>query len=263
MSDFVLTVIYILTGVVGLCVGSFLNVVIYRVPEGMSLAKPDSHCPKCKYKLKWYDNIPILSYIILGGKCRGCGERISFRYTAVEIANTLLWLLSAFLFVEKSIVFAVMAALASSIFIIVFFIDLEHMLVFNRFVLALALLGFGTMFSDLYTQWYDHLIGLVVALFLFGGVFVYYILRYTKEAMGGGDIKLAMAAGFFLGWQRFILAIIIASLSASIVLLIVRKKNKHKKDREYPFAPFLVSGFAVAMFVGDIVIPWYMNLLLG
>ena len=121
MSDFVLTVIYILTGVVGLCVGSFLNVVIYRVPEGMSLAKPDSHCPKCKYKLKWYDNIPILSYIILGGKCRGCGERISFRYTAVEIANTLLWLLSAFLFVEKSIVFAVMAALASSIFIIVFF----------------------------------------------------------------------------------------------------------------------------------------------
>ncbi len=263
MTTFTLTVIYILTGIVGLCVGSFLNVVIYRVPEGMSLAKPNSHCPTCNYELRWYDNIPILSYLILGGKWRSCKAPISFRYTAVEIANTVLWLLSAILFVKTSILYAVMAALASSLFICIFFIDLEHMLIFDRFILMLLLLGIGAIFGDPFTEWYDHLIGLCAAALFFGGVYFFYLTFRGKEAMGFGDVKLSIAAGFFLGWQKFILAVIIASLAATVVLLLVRKLKKHKKDREYPFAPFLVSGFAIATFVGNPLITLYIGLLLG
>ena len=101
MDEYILIVTYILAGLVGLCVGSFLNVVIYRVPNDMSLAKPASHCPKCGYVLHWYDNIPILSYLMLGGKCRKCKEHISIRYTLVEIFNMLLWLLSVYLFWEE------------------------------------------------------------------------------------------------------------------------------------------------------------------
>ena len=94
METVYLVFTYVLTGLLGLCIGSFLNVVIYRVPLGMSVVYPPSHCPKCDYKLKWYDNIPVLSYCLLGGKCRSCGEHISFRYTVVELANMLLWLAS-------------------------------------------------------------------------------------------------------------------------------------------------------------------------
>ena len=144
MNQYYLIVTYILAGLFGVCVGSFLNVVIYRVPNGMSIAFPASHCPKCNYELKWYDNIPVLSYILLGGKCRGCKECISPRYTAVELANMIMWLV----FWEKSIVFAVVAAIASSLMICVFFIDLEHKLVFDRFVVMIGVLGIVSVFFD-------------------------------------------------------------------------------------------------------------------
>ena len=103
MEHFYLICAYVLSGILGLCVGSFLNVVIYRWPNNMSIAKPSSHCPTCKYELRWYDNIPVLSYLMLGGKCRSCKTHISFRYTAVEVANTVLWLLCAFLFWRHSL----------------------------------------------------------------------------------------------------------------------------------------------------------------
>ena len=113
MDVYYLVVAYVFAGLFGICIGSFLNVVIYRVPNGMSVAFPGSHCPKCGYQLKWYDNIPVLSYLMLGGKCRGCKERISPRYATVELANMLLWLLSVALFWERSIVFACVAALGA------------------------------------------------------------------------------------------------------------------------------------------------------
>ena len=125
IETYYLIVTYVLFGLFGLCVGSFLNVVIYRLPNGMSLAKPNSHCPKCKYELRWYDNIPVISYLMLGGKCRSCKTHISFRYTAVELANMIMWLASALLFWERSVVMAIIYAIVSSLFICIFFIDLE------------------------------------------------------------------------------------------------------------------------------------------
>ena len=263
---------YVLAGIFGLCVGSFLNVVIYRVPNGMSLATPSSHCPKCKYTLRWYDNIPVLSYIMLGGKCRSCKAHISFRYTAVEIANMLLWLLSVLIFWEMSIPLAIIAALTSTVFICVFFIDLEHKLVFDRFVIALAILGVAACFFDPYYSWISHVIGGVAGFLSFYLISVIFEKIRGKEGLGGGDIKLTGACGLILGWERLLLSIVIATVVASIVLVIVSKRAEKKStepdedgdesvDTEYPFAPFLTAAFAISMFFGHALISAYLSLL--
>ena len=260
-EQFEMLCVYILSTIVGLCVGSFLNVVIYRLPNGMNLAKPDSHCTTCDYVLRWYDNIPVLSYIMLGGKCRSCGQRISPRYMIVEIVNGLLWLLSAHLFWSESPVYAVMSALVLSTLICIFFIDLEHLLIFNRFVIIIGVAGIVAIFFDGFTVWYDHLIGAAA----FGGGFalIYYgaLLILKREGLGFGDVKLALAAGLLLGWQKMLFAMLIASVGASIVLLIVRRVRGDEEGHEYPFGPFLAVGIATALLVGGPVISWYLSLL--
>ena len=258
-------VIYILVGIFGLCVGSFLNVVIYRVPEGMSLATPSSHCTSCGYNLRWYENIPILSYLILGGKCRKCKTHISIRYTLVEIANMILWVVAAILFWKEStesIVYACMAMLAISVLICIFFIDLEHMLIFNRFTISIVVLGLVAMFFDDYTSIWDHVIGGVSGGLLFVGLYFGAILVLKKEGFGWGDVKLVAAAGLLLGWQKLILAMLIASILGSIVLLIVKLVNKDENGKEYPFAPFIVVGIMTALLFGTPIITWYLNLIL-
>ncbi len=263
MEQYYFIVACLLSNVLGLCVGSFLNVVIYRLPLKMSLSKPSSHCTTCDYVLRWYDNIPVISYIMLGGKCRSCKERISPRYMLVELANGILWLLCVILFWKQSPVYAVLTALAITVMICIFFIDLEHLIIFNRFSIALALLGVGCIFTDPYTVWYDHLIGALAGALLFLLIYFGAILVLKKEGMGFGDVKLAAAGGLLLGWQRFIFAIIVASVTASIVLLIIRIKNKHEKGREYPFGPFIVLGITLSLFVGAPIMDWYIGLLLG
>ena len=274
MNTYYTVVTYVLAGLFGLCVGSFLNVVIYRVPNGMSLSTPSSHCPRCKYTLRWYDNIPVISYLMLGGKCRSCKARISPRYTAVEIANMLLWLLSVTLFWDKSIPLALISALASTIFICVFFIDLEHKLVFDRFVIALLALGVASCFFDLYYGWLSHIIGGAAGFLSFYLVSAAFEKLRGKEGLGGGDIKLTGAVGLILGWERLLLSIVIATVTASIVLVIISKRAERKKsaqedsecedsgaDVEYPFAPFLTVAFAIALFFGHSIINGYLSLL--
>ncbi len=261
MDQFIKVSVYILAGILGLCVGSFLNVVIYRVPKKMSLAKPSSHCTSCGYRLRWYDNIPVLSYLMLGGKCRKCRSHISVRYTIVELSNAVLWLLSVWLFWDYSIAFACVVALTFSVLICIFFIDLEHMLIFNRFVAALLILAIVASFVDGYADFLDHLIGLVIGL---GSFMIFYfgsIKILKKEGLGFGDVKLAAAAGLLLGWQRFILAMLIASISASVVLLLLKAFRKDENGREYPFAPFITVGMAVSMLFGSQIINWYIDLL--
>lgn len=258
-------VTYVLAALFGVCVGSFLNVVIYRVPNEMSLAAPASHCPKCDYFLKWYDNVPVISYIILGGKCRKCREPISFRYTAVEISNMLLWILAVALFWKTSIPLACIAAAASSIMICVFFIDLEHKLVFDRFVIMLGALGVAAVFFDPHYGWVSHLIGGAVGFASFYGIAWAFEKLRGKEGLGGGDIKLTGACGLLLGWQRLLLSILIAAVCASIVLLVLSGRKTGEEDEEgegeYPFAPFLTAGFALSMFFGNNIISAYLSLL--
>ena len=175
MDKFYLICAYVLSGVIGLCVGSFLNVVIYRLPNKMSLAKPNSHCPICKYELRWYDNIPVISYLMLGGRCRSCKVHIPFRYTAVELANAALWLLCAILFWEKSIPLAAIYMLVFSVFICVFFIDLEHKIILDRFQIALLLFGVAIIFFDKSYGWLSHVIGGV------SGFAVFYLVCWSFD----------------------------------------------------------------------------------
>ncbi len=259
-EQFIMTCVYVLTGILGLCVGSFLNVVIYRVPLGMNLAKPDSHCTSCGYTLRWFDNIPVFSYLFLGGKCHRCKARISPRYMIVEILNALLWLLCAYLFWEKNIVYAIVCMIALSTFICIFFVDLEHMLIFDRFTILILISGLLAIFFDPTTKEWDHLIGALAA----GGLFlaIYYLAIWVleKEGLGFGDVKLAFAAGLLLGWQRMILALLVSSVAASAVLLTLRKKRGDDVDKEYPFGPFLTVGFALALLCGDPIISFYLSL---
>lgn len=259
-QEYILAVAYVMAGLLGLCVGSFLNVVIYRVPNEMSLATPSSHCPKCGYMLRWYDNIPVFSYLFLGGKCRKCRQPISIRYTLVELANMALWIACVALFWEQSVVYACVAAILCSTLICIFFIDLEHMLIFNRFTITVAVLGLVAMFFDGYTSEWDHVIGAIAGGLVFVGIYYGGILALKKEGLGWGDVKLAAAAGLFLGWQKLILAMLIASVGACIVLLALRVIRKDEEGTEYPFGPFIVTGMLIAALVGTPILNWYIGL---
>lgn len=256
----------VMTIIVGLCVGSFLNVVIYRLPNQMSLVRPASHCPKCNYKLKWYDNIPVFSYIFLRGRCRNCGEKISIRYPIIEMLNMLLWVacLAVFtdVFVKTNtndyVMFAV-SSLACSCLVCVFCCDLEHLEIPDELQVVLLILGLVSMFSKNMPAT-DKVLG-----FLIGGgffAFVYYLFYFIKkrECLGWGDVKLIAVCGLILGYKSTILAIILSSVFGAIILLILSLSKKEESNKEYPFATFIVPACIFAMLFGEIVVSWYMLL---
>ena len=253
-----------LAGAIGLCVGSFLNVVIYRVPLGMSVVAPPSHCPKCDSPIRWYDNIPVLSYLILGGKCRRCGEPISFRYTAVEIGNCLLWLACVWRFSADSLPYALLCLPATAALVCVFCIDWEHQIIPDRFQILLGVLAIGATVFDPSpvsggSQWWSHLIGLAAG---FGVFFLLAVVAgkiLGRDALGGGDIKLCAVMGLFLGWQKLLLSVLIASVAGSVIILLLR--SRRRENPEFPFAPFLVSGFLISLLFGDSIMIWYLSLL--
>lgn len=267
--------IYILAGLLGAVIGSFLNVVIYRIPAGLSLSMPPSHCPQCKSKIKWYDNIPIVSYILLGAKCRNCKVHIPIRYTIVEATNMILYLLCAFVFIGggsftpgisiESAVYGILCMLACSVLLCVAFIDLEHTYIPDRLQIILASLGVLAIVANLIgfndgISWLDRVIGAGGSLVLFLIIYFVGMLVYKREAMGIGDIKLVTAAGLLLGWKNMIVAIFIGVLVGAIVLAVVRRARDDEKQHEYPFGPFLVIGMLIAMFAGEFIIKAYLTL---
>lgn len=253
----------VLSAILGLCVGSFLNVVIYRLPNGINLAKPASHCPKCNNPIKWYDNIPVLSYLILGGKCRHCKEHISIRYTIVELLNALLWVGSVLMFWSRNIPYTITVCIACSILICIFFIDLEHMIIPDSLQLCLLACAIAMIFTewDPDNTWDVKLYGLLVC----GGLFVviHYgaLILFKKEAIGGGDVKLFAILGLMLGLSNSILMLIISTVLASIVLLLVKVIKKFNKDKEYPFAPFIVIAAIISIFFGYYIVTGYLDLI--
>ena len=256
---------YMFFGLFGLCIGSFLNVVIYRWPNGMSIVSPPSHCPNCDYKLRWYDNIPVISYILLGGKCRNCKEHISFRYTLVELGNMFLWIACLY-FSYSNIYIAVINSLVCSILVCIFFIDIEHKIILDRFNIAIIVLAAISIFFFPKGEWLymlcDKLSGAIIGggfflLMFYGSIFI-----LKKEGLGGGDVKYMFAAGMLLGWKNIILAILIASVLGSIIMIIIQKTRKDDKDHEYPFAPYLVAGTLISLFFGTQIINFYLGLLL-
>ncbi len=260
----------IFLGLIGLCVGSFLNVLIYRLPLGINLASPPSHCPQCNAKIKWYDNIPLLSYLILGGKCRNCKKKIPFRYFAVELGNVLLWIAVLILF-DLSVYAVVYALLASALLAIVF-IDAEHGIIPDSLNLFIAGLGVVvTVYSIFYPEiagmvgtyavaWWEYLVGGAGAMLLYLAVYGLYKLIRKREGLGGGDIKLMGALGLVLGYRSVLLCIGLSAVLACIYLAVLAAKRKLKAEKPFAFGPFIAAAAYLCALFGNCLIGLYLGL---
>ena len=259
----------VLTVLLGLCVGSFLNVVIYRLPNNMSLAKPASHCPKCQNPIKWYDNIPVLSYIILRGKCRHCHEKISFRYPFVELLNCVLWVLCLLCFTNFIIpsnpmnwLRFIVSCIVCSTLICIFFCDLDHMEIPEVFFLVLLLCGLVLLLDNPSMEvLMQKVFGFIGAGLLFLLVNAVYKLIRKRDGIGFGDVELVACAGLILGGYSMIFALVVSCVVGGIALLIVALVRKKGRDKEYPFAVLLTCGIALALFVGEYFVNWYLGVL--
>jgi len=238
--------------------GSFLNVVIYRLPHGLNLAHPPSRCPQCETPIKPFHNIPVISYLLLQGKCRTCKTRIPFSYVLVEILTPLCFLLLYFQFSLSLHFFA--ACLFTSALIVLGFIDYYHQILPDQITLpSLALALVYVFFRDdlsLKQALLGAVSGAGFLLLVFGG---YYLLR-KKEGLGMGDVTLMLMIGAFLGWQRSFLTLILGSLLGALVGIYFI--SIRKKDMQYalPFGSFLTPAAFIALVYGQQLIQWYLDL---
>jgi leader peptidase (prepilin peptidase)/N-methyltransferase len=248
--------LHIVSVIFGALIGSFLNVCIVRLPKEESIITPGSHCPHCKTPIKFYDNIPLVSYLFLKGRCRYCKKSISIRYPLIE-GITALGSLILFMKFGPSLSFLIYFAFVSAL-IVITVIDLYHQIIPD--VISLPGIGVGLLASFITPQitFYGSLIGILLgggSLFLVATVYQW---LFKREGMGGGDVKLLAMIGSFLGWKAVILTILIGSLIGSIIgISIIVLKGK---DFKYaiPFGPFLSLGAVIAFFYGEDIIRWYL-----
>lgn len=246
--------ICILTFLYGITVGSFLNVCIYRIPKKEDIVKKRSHCMSCGYQLRWYDLIPVFSYIFLKGKCRNCGEKISLQYPVIEAVNGFLWVFIVLL--KGANVESLLYCLLFSALLALSIIDWRTFEIPVGFNIFIALLGLVKVLLN-YEDWLNHLIGAVcVSLFL-------YILYVASKgrAIGGGDIKLMAAAGLFLGWKEIILAFITGCVLGAIIHVLRMKISK--AEHVLAMGPYLSFGIAFAGLFGKGIIEWYVSLFMN
>ena len=232
--------------ILGLCIGSFLNVCIYRIPLGKSILFPGSACPQCGRTLTWIENIPIVSYVFLGGRCKGCRTRIPFRYPIVELASGMA-AVSLYGRFGLSLEF-LYYFLFASILLVISFIDLDHKIIPDTLSLSGLLIGLA---ASHFVQ--DH--SLVRAFFgiLLGGGILFvvawgYYLAARREGLGGGDIKLLAMIGAFLGWEAIPIVLFLSALTGSIVGLILVFWKGAGRHTEIPYGPFLSLGSVIYLF---------------
>ncbi len=242
----------------GAVVGSFLNVCICRMPKDESVVSPPSHCPVCNYQIRWYDNIPIVSYLFLRGKCRGCHTGISIQYPLVELINGLLTL-ALFLRFGPTLAFAVLFLFCSAL-VVITFIDLEHQIIPDEISLSGIVIGFICSFFITGHGWINSLLGI-----LLGGGFLWlvaygYQLATGRDGMGGGDIKLLAMMGAFLGWKAVLFIIFASSLLGSVIGVSIMLLQKKDSKFAIPFGPYLALGAVLYIFYGRQVILWYLRL---
>ncbi len=247
--------VYILSGICGLYCGSFLNVVIQRLPRDLPLTKPSIACASCGCGLRW--QIPVLSHLLLGGKCPNCKAPIPLRYIAVELLNGGLWALAALVYLKTAPLYSLAVMLFCSLMLCIGFIDLDTMYIHDILVYLLAVpVGLACMAAP------DTLLARLLGIAAGGGSFlaVWLLFRLVakKEGMGLGDVMLMAFIGAFLGWQGTVFSIFLASILGCLIL--VPRQCLSKADTEYPFAPFLTGGAVAAVFLAEPGISWYLGL---
>ena len=247
----------ILIFVLGLIVGSFSNVCIYRVPRNESVIYPGSHCPKCHSNISPIDNIPLLSYILLKGRCRNCRSKISIQYPVVEFLTGLIYLI-IYLIYGLSIQSLVYLILSSAL-IIIAFIDLNEQIVPD--VISLPGIGVGLILSFFvpYISFINSALGVVVG----GGIILIIALVgsmiFKKEAMGGGDVKLAAMIGAFLGWRYAIISLFLGFFLGALTGIILIMAKIKKREDAIPFGPFIALGSIITLLWGEQIISWYLG----
>jgi len=257
----------ILCFIVGTVMGSFYNVVIYRVPENKSIIKPRSSCGACGTVLKPLDLVPVFSYLFLKGKCRYCKQPISIQYPLVELLTGFLF---TFLYLKFSLsVEFIFSAYMISILLIVFIIDLKHMIIPNGLVIA-AMIGSILLFTVRFfysdsiiinEPWYISLLGLVVpSVFLLLVALLGYLAN-KGEAMGMGDVKIFAPIGLFLGLKLSMLALFLSMLIGGLAGLILIITGIKGRKSQIPFAPFIVIGSFVSLLYGNEILAWYFSIL--
>jgi leader peptidase (prepilin peptidase)/N-methyltransferase len=241
-------------GLYGAIIGSFLNVVIYRLPLGTSLVTPPSRCRTCGYVLRWFDNIPVVSWVFLRGRCRQCGEGVSWQYPLVEIITAALFVLVVWATPPGALLAS--RLLLVCILIVLFGIDLEHQILPNSITLPGIVIGL--LFSLIAPPgWKDALIGVLVGGgILYGIAWAYYLWR-REEGMGMGDVKMLAMLGAFLGWKAVLVTLVLASFAGAFIGLGMMAVQRGGMKYALPFGTFLALGALAAMFVGDPLIAWY------
>ncbi len=236
----------------GLIFGSFYNVVGLRVPQKESIVHPPSHCPKCQRRLTVLDLVPVLSYVFLGGKCRSCGNKISWVYPFIELMTGVLF---AFAYWQLGWgIELIVAFFFISLLVIIVVSDLAYMLIPDKvLIFFLPLLAIGRVLSPL-TPWWDSLVGAVVG---FGILYIIAVL--SNGGMGGGDIKLFFLIGLVLGTIDTLLTLFLAAVIGMIVGITVLSKNKQGRKTPIPFGPSIALAAVIVYFYGDLLINWYLG----
>lgn len=251
--------LYLAVGTLGALIGSFLNVCIFRLPRGESIVWPGSHCPLCTHSIEFYDNIPLLSYLWLGGRCRACRAPISIRYPLVEAANALGYLAIVWSFGLSGT--AIFYAMLFSALIVVTGTDLTHKMIPNVITVPGVVIGLLGAATVLPVGFINAVLGMAIGggiLWLLAWLSPY---LFGKEGMGGGDIKLLAMIGAFLGWKPALLTIMIGSFTGSVVGISLIALRMIKRDDHIPFGPFLVLGALLSMFFAQPLLDWYQALL--
>lgn len=242
--------LYIIVFLYGIVIGSFLNVCIYRIPKQENIVKIRSHCMSCGYQLRWYDLVPVFSYLCLRGRCRSCKQKISVQYPLIELLNGALYCI---VFAVYGIsVEALLYALLASALITLSVIDFrtyEIPVGINIFILALGLIRVATD----YTHWSDYAVG-----FLLVSGFLYLVHLVTRgRGIGGGDIKLMAVSGLLLGWKQILLAFVMGCIIGSIIHIARMKISG--QGHMLAFGPYLSIGILISALAGDRMIAWYLS----
>jgi leader peptidase (prepilin peptidase) / N-methyltransferase len=246
--------------VLGLIVGSYLNVVIYRLPLGLSTVTPRSRCPSCGAAIRAWDNLPVVSFLLLRGRCRACGDRISWRYPAVEAATSLLFAgcLERFGFTLRTPA----AMLFCCLMVALAMIDFDHMLLPDRITwpgiaAGIAIQPWAPLAGGLLPAVWGAALGAGILLAVWGG---WYLVR-REEGMGLGDVKMLAMVGAFLGWKGVVVTLFCGALAGSLVGVVLMRWGSHDMRSKLPFGTFLALGGLLAVFAGEALVSSYVGLL--
>jgi leader peptidase (prepilin peptidase) / N-methyltransferase len=248
------TSLLVLGAILGLAVGSFLNVCIYRLPRHESLLWPGSHCPNCSQPLRWYHNLPVVSWLALGRRCAYCRAPIAARYPLVEIATALIWIVTIWL-TPPGWLLASRLVLGTSL-IVLFMIDLEHQILPNAITLPGIAVGLAFSLVAPPGPAASLLGALIGGGLLYGIALGYYVLR-KEEGMGMGDVKMLAMIGAFLGWKLVLVTLVLSSFAGAVIGIGLLLSQRGGMRYALPFGTFLSLGTLVAMLVGERFVTWY------